>query len=78
MHSSLSNFTLVLNSVLPFWKLLFFEFLGEFSIFNVGCSVKNCPSAKCASADNVVYRYFDIFKTKIVSQSCGTFQFIRY
>jgi hypothetical protein len=30
-------------------------------------SLKNCPSARCASAANVVCRDFDVFKTNIVS-----------
>jgi hypothetical protein len=35
MHSFLLNFTLILNSALLFWKLLFFEFLlGISEIFS--------------------------------------------
>jgi hypothetical protein len=30
---------------------------------------RNCPSARCASAANVVCRDFDVFKTNIVSLS---------
>jgi hypothetical protein len=36
-------------------------------MFNFSPSLKNCPSARCASAANIVYRDFDVFKTNIVS-----------
>jgi hypothetical protein len=32
----------------------------DFALFNV-CSCKNCPSARCASAANVVCRDADVF-----------------
>jgi hypothetical protein len=38
-------------------------------MFNFSPSLKNCPSARCASAANVVCRDFDLFKTNIVSLS---------
>jgi hypothetical protein len=34
-----------------------------FSVFSVDSAIVNCP-ARCASTANVVYRDFDIFKTK--------------
>jgi hypothetical protein len=45
------------------------RYLRDFSVFNFGPSIKNCPSARCASAANVVCRDFDIFKANIVSLS---------
>jgi hypothetical protein len=36
-------------------------------MFSVCSSSKNCPSARCASAANVVYRDVDIFGTKPLS-----------
>jgi hypothetical protein len=36
-------------------------------MFNFSPSLKNCPSARCASAANVVSRDFDVFKTNIIS-----------
>jgi hypothetical protein len=45
------------------------RYLRDFSMFNLSPSLKNCPSARCASAANVVCRDFDIFKTNIVSLS---------
>jgi hypothetical protein len=38
-------------------------------VLNFSPSFKNCPSARCASAANVVLRDFDVFKTNIVSLS---------
>jgi hypothetical protein len=38
-------------------------------MFNFSPSVKNCPSARCASAAFVVCRDFDVFKTNIISLS---------
>jgi hypothetical protein len=38
-------------------------------MFNFSPSLKNCPSARCASAADVVCRDFDAFKTNIVSLS---------
>lgn len=49
----LFTFTLILNSVLRFLKLLVFEFLfctSETSLIIVCSSSKNCFSARCASA----------------------------
>jgi hypothetical protein len=63
MHCFLLKFTLALNSVL-FWKLLVFEFLlgtSETALFSVCSSSKNCPSARCTSAANIVCRDVDIF-----------------
>jgi hypothetical protein len=37
-------------------------YLRDFSMFNFSPSVKNCPSARCSSAANVVCRDFDVFK----------------
>jgi hypothetical protein len=37
-------------------------------VFNFSPSLKNCPSARCASAANVVCRDFDLFKTNIVRE----------
>jgi hypothetical protein len=45
------------------------RYLRDFSMFNFSPSIKNCLSARCASAANVVCRDFDVFKTKIVSLS---------
>jgi hypothetical protein len=52
------------NSVFPFWKLLVSVFLlgiSETALFNVCFSSKNCPSARCALAANVVYKDVDVF-----------------
>jgi hypothetical protein len=38
-------------------------------MFNFSSSLKNCPSARYASAANDVCRDFDVFKTNIVSLS---------
>jgi hypothetical protein len=63
MLSFLFRFTLVLYSVL-FRKLLAFEFLlrylGDFALFEVCSSCKNVPSARRASAANVVCRDVDM------------------
>jgi hypothetical protein len=62
--SSLFICTLVLNSVLLFWKILFFEFLiGISAMFNI-CSTSTVSSS--ARTDNVVCRDVDIFETKTV------------
>jgi hypothetical protein len=45
------------------------RYLRDFSTFNFSPSLKNCPSARCASAANVVCRDFDVFKTNNVSLS---------
>jgi hypothetical protein len=54
---SLFKFNLVLNSVLPFWKLSAFEFLlGTSEIYLCLLSLirgENYPSARCVSADNI-------------------------
>jgi hypothetical protein len=44
-------------------------YLRDFSMFNFSPSLKSCPSARCASAANVVCTDFDVFKTNIVSLS---------
>jgi hypothetical protein len=44
-------------------------YLRDFSMFNFSPSIKNCPSARCASAANVVCRDFDVYKTNIASLS---------
>jgi hypothetical protein len=58
------------------------RFLRDFSMFNFDPSIKNCPSARCASAANVVCRDFDVFKTRIVYfifyNNYDTSKFIRY
>jgi hypothetical protein len=43
------------------------RYLRDFSMFRFSPSLKNCPSARYASAANVVCRDFDVFKTNIVS-----------
>jgi hypothetical protein len=43
------------------------QYIIEFSMFNVCCSSKNCPSARCVSAANVVCRDIDVFGTKTAS-----------
>jgi hypothetical protein len=45
------------------------RYLRDSSVFNFSPSLKNCPSARCALAANVVCRDFDVFKTNIVSLS---------
>jgi hypothetical protein len=45
------------------------RYFRDFSMFNVSPLNKNCPSARCASAANVVCRDFVVFKTNIVSLS---------
>jgi hypothetical protein len=70
MHSFLFKFTFVINSVLLFRKFLAFEFLLGISE-NLFCPVstphvKNCPSARCASAANVVCRDVDVFGARNV------------
>jgi hypothetical protein len=81
MHYSLSKFTVVWKIVLPFWKLSVFESLLDISETFI-CSIsalhlKNCPSARCASAANVVCRDFDVLKQilfplVIFYNNCGT------
>jgi hypothetical protein len=41
-------------------------YIRHFAVFNVCSSCKNCPSARCASAANVVCRDVDIFGAKNV------------
>jgi hypothetical protein len=41
----------------------------DLSMFNFSPSLKNCPSARCASAADVVCRDSDVFRTNIVSLS---------
>jgi hypothetical protein len=65
MHFFFLKYTVVLNSALMFWKLLVSEFLlgisRDFAMFNVCSSSKNCPSARCALAANVVCKDVDVF-----------------
>jgi hypothetical protein len=65
MHSFLLMSTLVLNSALPFRKLLVSRvparYIRDFALFNVCPSSKNCPSARCASAADVC-RDVDVFR----------------
>jgi hypothetical protein len=42
------------------------RYIREFALFNVCSSTKNCPSARCASAANVVCRDVDVFGAKNV------------
>jgi hypothetical protein len=37
------------------------RYIRDFALFNVCSSSKNCPSARCASAANVVCRDVDVF-----------------
>jgi hypothetical protein len=41
--------------------------LKDFPLFCVCPAIKNCPSARCASAANVVCRDFDVFRKQNVS-----------
>jgi hypothetical protein len=45
------------------------RYLRDFYMFIFSPSIKNCPSARYASAANVVCRDFDVFKQNIVSLS---------
>jgi hypothetical protein len=71
MLFSLFKFTLVLNSVRLFWKLVGLRLptrhLRDFPLFYACPTIKNCPSARCASAANVVCRDFDVFRNHNVS-----------
>jgi hypothetical protein len=40
------------------------RYIRDFAFFNVCSSFKNCPSARCASAANVVCRDVDVFGTR--------------
>jgi hypothetical protein len=42
------------------------RYIRDFALFNVYPSSKNCPSARCASAANVVCRDFEVFGAKTV------------
>jgi hypothetical protein len=66
MHSSFFKFILVLNSAFLTSDLrVRGQNTRDFSLF---CSSsKNCPSAGCTSAVNVVYKNADVFETKTVS-----------
>jgi hypothetical protein len=37
------------------------QYIRDFALFNVCSSSKNCPSARCASAANIVCKDIDIF-----------------
>jgi hypothetical protein len=41
--------------------------IGDFSVCNLCFCSKNCPSARCTSAANVVCRDVDVFGTKSLS-----------
>jgi hypothetical protein len=65
MHSPLLHFSLAINSVL-FRKLLVLSYGSVYqrlSLFNVCRSSKNHPSARFASAVDVVRRDVDVFGT---------------
>jgi hypothetical protein len=69
MYSFLFSFTLVLNSVLLFWKLFVYEFLPGISV-TLLCSM-SAPHVTfvpllCASAANVVCRDAEVFGAKNV------------
>jgi hypothetical protein len=40
--------------------------IKDFALFSVCFSCKNCPSARCASAANVVCRHVDVFGARHV------------
>jgi hypothetical protein len=42
-------------------------YLRDFPLFYVCPTIKNCPSARCASAANVVFRDFGVFRNHNVS-----------
>jgi hypothetical protein len=42
------------------------RYIRDFALFNVCSSFKNCPSARCASAANVVCRDVDVFAARNV------------
>jgi hypothetical protein len=42
------------------------RYVRDFALFNVCTSCKNCPSARCASAANVVCKDVDVFGTRKV------------
>jgi hypothetical protein len=65
MHSSLFKFTLALNSVLLFWKLLVFEFVpGLAECFLCSVSSKSCLSARFQLL--IETTYIRVFETKTV------------
>jgi hypothetical protein len=41
------------------------RYIGDFALFNVCSSCKNCPTATYASAANVVCRDVDVFGAKV-------------
>jgi hypothetical protein len=47
--------------------LLILLYLRDFPLFYVCPAIKNCPSARCASAANVVCRDFDVFTRQNIS-----------
>jgi hypothetical protein len=62
MLSFLLKFTLVSNSDLEIVGLRVpARYIRDFSLFNVCPSCKNCPSAGCASAADVVCKDVDVF-----------------
>jgi hypothetical protein len=42
------------------------RYIRDFALFNVCSSSKNCPSARCASAANVVFKDVDVFGAGII------------
>jgi hypothetical protein len=64
MHASLSNFSLVINSVL-LWKLIVFVlFLG---VSEALLCVRSAPQARRTSAANVAFSDVDVSETKTTS-----------
>ena len=62
-----------LNIVLPFWKLLTYayqiEILEALSLFKEDFKRQNCPSARCAAAENAIDSGNNIFNGRSVSVS---------
>jgi hypothetical protein len=42
------------------------QYIRDFALFNVCSSCKNCPSARCASAANIVCKDVDEFEVRNV------------
>jgi hypothetical protein len=42
------------------------RYIRDFALFNVCSSWKNCPSAQCASAANIVCRDLNVFEARNV------------
>jgi hypothetical protein len=43
--------------------------LQDFPLFHVSSSYKQCPSGRCATAENSVYNQLDVFRRQIVTLS---------